>query len=118
VTIQTKLIGFAAMASLLLTIPALSVADEATDALWAKECASCHGVDGKANTKIGKIQKVKDLTDPEVRAKFDRARMIESTKNGILKADGKTPWMKAYGTKLSEEQIAALVDHVINDLGQ
>jgi cytochrome c553 len=112
------LIGLAATAGLILTIPALSLADADTDALWAKECASCHGVDGKANTKIGKIQKVKDLTDPEVRAKFDRARMIESTKNGILKADGKTPWMKEYGTKLSDEQIGALVDHVINDLGQ
>jgi cytochrome c6 len=86
-------------------------------ALWGKECAKCHGQDGKAQTKMGKMQKVKDLTDPAVRAEFNRDRMIASTKDGILKEDGKTPWMKGFAEKLSDEQIAALVDYVLNDIG-
>ena len=47
-------------------------------------------------------------------AKFDRDRMIASTKNGILKEDGKTPWMPVFGSKLSDEQIGALTDYVMN----
>lgn len=85
--------------------------------LWAKECAKCHGADGTGQTKMGRIQKVKDLTDATVRAGFDRDRMIASVKNGILKEDGKTPWMKGFADKLTDEQIAALVDYVINEIG-
>lgn len=110
-TIRTTLTGIAATASLVLAIPAFCTADNA--ALWTEHCASCHGADGKAATKMGKILKVEDLTNPEVIAKFDRAKMIASTKNGILKDDGKTPWMPEFGSKLSDEQIAALTDYVI-----
>ena len=37
-------------------------------ALWKKNCASCHGEDGKGQTKAGKTKKVEDLTNPEIRA--------------------------------------------------
>ena len=84
-------------------------------ALWKKNCASCHGEDGKAQTKAGKSKKVQDLTNPEVRAKFDRDRMIKSTKAGMKSEDGKE-LMKPYGEKLSDAEIAALTDYIINTL--
>jgi mono/diheme cytochrome c family protein len=84
-------------------------------ALWKKNCASCHGDDGKGQTKAGKSKKVQDLTNPEVRAKFDRDRMIKSTKEGMKSEDGKE-LMKPYGEKLSDAEIAALTDYVINTL--
>ena len=115
--IRTTVTGIATAASLVLAIPAFCVAEDAA-ALWTQHCASCHGADGKAATKMGKILKVEDLTDPEVIAAFDRDKMIASTKSGILKADGKTPWMPEFGSKLSDEQIAALTDYVINDIAK
>ena len=93
-------------------------AEEDVAALWAKHCASYHGADGKAQTKMGKILKVADLTNPDVRAGFDRAKMIAATKDGVLKDDGKTPWMPGFAGKLSDEQIAALTDYVIGDFGK
>jgi mono/diheme cytochrome c family protein len=84
-------------------------------ALWKKNCASCHGDDGKGQTKAGKSKKVQDLTSPEVRAKFDRERMIKSTKEGMKSEDGKE-LMKPYGEKLSDAEIAALIDYIINTL--
>jgi mono/diheme cytochrome c family protein len=117
VNIRPKLTGIAATLSLIVAIPALCAAED-TAALWTKHCASCHGADGKAATKMGKILKVEDLTNPEVVAQFDRDKMIASTKAGILKDDGKTPWMPEFGSKLSDEQIAALIDYVINDIAK
>jgi len=83
-------------------------------AVWKKNCASCHGEDGKGQTKAGRIKKVQDFTNAEVRAKFDRDRMIKSVKGGINDDAGKER-MKAFAEKLSEAEITALVDHVIND---
>lgn len=84
-------------------------------ALWKKNCASCHGEDGKGQTKAGKTKKVEDLTNPEVRAKFDREKMIKSTKEGIKGDDGKER-MKPYAEKLSDAEIAALTDYILNTL--
>ena len=86
-----------------------------TAAIWNKNCASCHGKDGKGQTKAGKTKKVQDLTDPAVRAKFDRERMIKATKEGIKDEAGKER-MKPYADKLSEADIAALTDYIINTL--
>jgi len=83
--------------------------------LWKKNCASCHGEDGKGQTKAGKQKKVEDLTNPEVRAKFDRDRMIKSIKEG-KKDDAGKERMKPYADKLSEAEIAALADYIINTL--
>lgn len=84
-------------------------------ALWKKNCASCHGEDGKGQTKAGKTKKVQDLTNPEVRAKFDRDRMIKATKEGIKDDAGKDR-MKPYAEKLSDAEIGALTDYIINTL--
>jgi mono/diheme cytochrome c family protein len=84
-------------------------------ALWKKNCASCHGEDGKGQTKAGKTKKVEDLTNPEIRAKFDRDRMIKATKEGIKDEAGKER-MKPYAEKLSDAEIAALTDYIINTL--
>jgi mono/diheme cytochrome c family protein len=85
-------------------------ADDAARELWTKNCASCHGADGKAATKMGQMLKVNDLTDPAVRAKFDRERMIKAIKEGVAKEGGTTLAMPGYSPKLTDEQIGALVD--------
>jgi mono/diheme cytochrome c family protein len=85
-------------------------------AVFKKKCASCHGADGKGDTKMGKKLSVKDLTSPEVNKDFDRDRMIKSTNEGIKDDKGKTV-MKGFAGKLSDEEIAASVDHIIATFG-
>lgn len=89
--------------------PAASATD--VEAIWAKNCKSCHGEDGKGETKAGKMQKAPDFTNAEIRAGFDRARMIVSVTEGVKDESGKMR-MRGYGEKLSAAEIAALVDYI------
>ena len=77
---------------------------------WAKDCMQCHGKNGAADTKMGKLLNAKDLTSPQVQASFTDAQATDAIKNGI-KENGKTK-MKAFGDKLSEDEIKALVAYV------
>jgi mono/diheme cytochrome c family protein len=74
---------------------------------WDNNCAQCHGKDGRADTKMGKQLNAKDLTDPKVQAAFTDAKATQSIKEGV-KQNGKTT-MKAFGGKLTDEEIKALV---------
>jgi mono/diheme cytochrome c family protein len=84
----------------------------ATDANsnWIANCTPCHGKTGNANTPMGKSLKAKDLTDPKAQATFTDAKAAESIKNGV-KENGVMK-MKAFGDKLSEDEIKALVTYV------
>src|SRR5438034_10589962 len=88
----------------------LAVRAAAAKANWANNCAQCHGADGKANTKMGKMLSAKDLTDPKVQAEFTDAKATQSIKEGV-KQGGKTT-MKAFGGKLTDDEIKALVAYV------
>jgi mono/diheme cytochrome c family protein len=77
---------------------------------WANNCAQCHGPDGKANTKMGKMLSAKDLTDPKVQGEFSDAKATQSIKEGV-KQNGKTT-MKAFAGKLTDDEIKALVAYV------
>jgi cytochrome c553 len=115
--LTTSMVSVSMLAAVLMLAATHARAEEGMDvpALWKKNCASCHGEDGKGETKAGKSKKVQDLTNPEVRAKFDRDRMIKSTKDGMKSEEGKE-LMKPYGEKLSDAEIAALTDYIINTL--
>jgi len=89
---------------------AFSVAAADPKALWDANCTQCHGKDGRADTKMGKALSAKDLTDPKVQGAFSDAKATESIKNGV-KENGKTT-MKAFGGKLSDDEIKALVAYV------
>jgi mono/diheme cytochrome c family protein len=77
---------------------------------WDANCAQCHGKSGNADTKMGKTLNAKDLTDAKVQAAFTDAKATESIKNGV-KENGKTT-MKAFGGKLTDDEIKALVAYV------
>ena len=84
-------------------------ADDTTQ-LWDKNCAACHGKDGKGQTMIGRKLQIKDFTDPKAQASFTDAEATKAIKEGITK-DGQLK-MKAFGDKLSDDDIKALVAHV------
>jgi mono/diheme cytochrome c family protein len=77
---------------------------------WDNNCVQGHGKDGRADTKMGKTLSAKDLTDPKVQAAFTDAKATQSIKEGV-KQNGKTT-MKAFGGKLTDQEIKALVAYV------
>ncbi len=50
--------------------------------LYAKNCASCHGKDGRAKTLKGKIKHARNLTDPTWANKVDDERLFNTIMNG------------------------------------
>jgi mono/diheme cytochrome c family protein len=98
------------LAASLLIASTMSLRAADAQALWAANCAQCHGKDGHADTKMGKTLNAKDLTDPAVQASFTDAKATQSIKEGV-KTNGKTT-MKAFGDKLSDDDVKALVAYV------
>src|SRR5512134_3979437 len=78
--------------------------------LWGQHCASCHGKDGKGQTKAGKKAGVKDQTDAAYQAGLTDEKMFTAIKAGF-KEDGKEK-MKPFGDKLKDDEIKALVAQV------
>jgi len=77
---------------------------------WDNHCASCHGADGKAQTKTGKKLKLKDYTDAKVQAELKDEDMIKATADGVV-VDGKEK-MKGFKAELSADEIKDLVAHI------
>jgi cytochrome c6 len=94
----------------LFTVATTSVRAADAKANWDANCVQCHGKTGNADTKMGKTLNAKDLTDPKVQAAFTDAKATQSIKEGV-KENGKTT-MKAFGGKLTDDEIKALVAYV------
>lgn len=75
--------------------------------LFATNCASCHGLDGKARTPAGKALGAKDLSA----SKLSDAEIERQITNGVQDASGKQR-MPAFKSRLTAEDITALVAHV------
>lgn len=73
--------------------------------LYAKNCASCHGRDGRAKTFKAKFNHARNLTDPEWQGRASDERIFNSIMNG----KGKMP---VFAKKLSEQEIDSLVAYV------
>jgi mono/diheme cytochrome c family protein len=77
---------------------------------WEKNCAKCHGPDGKGKTKMGEKLGIKDYTDAKVQDTMKDDEMVKAIKEGVK--DGEKTRMKAFGDALSDDEIKALVKHV------
>ena len=77
---------------------------------WTKHCASCHGKDGKGETKAGKKAGVKDQTDAKYQESLTDDKMFQAVKEGY-KEDGKEK-MKPFRDKLTDDEVKALVAFV------
>ena len=76
-------------------------------AIYGKDCASCHGKDGRAQTfKSKHFVHARDLTNVQWQDSVSDERLFNSINNG----KGKN--MPAFGKKLSEEEINSLVNYV------
>ncbi len=93
----------------LLAVGAISVRAADAKELWEKNCAKCHGEDGKGKTKMGEKLGVKDYTDAKVQAELKDEQLTKAIKEGIK--DGDKTKMKAFGD-LSDDEVKALVAHI------
>ena len=85
-----------------LALPAGPKPDDGGD-LFKQKCSMCHGADGKGYPAL----KTPDFTDPKVQAALSDKEIVETIKNGK-----KGTAMPAFGDKLSDEQIHALVTYI------
>ena len=93
-------------AIILILVMALAPLAFAADgaAVYKAKCATCHGVDGKGQSPMGKKMNLRDLGSPEVQKQTDK-ELYDWTAVG----KGKMP---GYKDKLSDEEIKALVAHM------
>jgi cytochrome c553 len=98
------------LTSLLLTIPAATVFAGDVKEMYEKDCAKCHGSDGKGETKMGKKLGAKDYTDLAVQAALKDDAAFKATKEGLKDKEGKVLMKPAEG--VSDEEIKALVAHL------
>lgn len=104
---MTKIIT---MSLALVAASALSVSAADAKALYEKDCAKCHGTDGKGETKMGKKLGAKDYTDAKVQAEMKDDQAVKVIKEGLKDKAGKTLMKPAEG--LSDADIKGLVTYM------
>lgn len=76
--------------------------------LYARNCATCHGTDGRAKTSKGKFSHARDLTDAKWHDDVTDERIFNSIMNG-RNVRGNMP---AFSDKLNEKEVESLVSFV------
>lgn len=89
----------------LLPLASLHAADGV--AVFTSHCAPCHGADGKARTPAGKKLGAKDLSE----SKLPDAAIAQQILEGAKDSRGHER-MPAFKSKLSADEVSALVSHV------
>jgi cytochrome c553 len=104
---MNKLMATAILTILLLGAASISAAD--AKATYEKQCAKCHGPDGKGQTKMGKQAGAKDYTDPKVQAEITDEKAIKAMKEGV-KIKGKEVMKPA--ENLSDDDMKGLIAYI------
>lgn len=103
---KSRFVLVAAVLILLAAYPVVVTAATTSDgpALYKSKCALCHGADGSGQTPVAKSMKIRDLRSDEVQKQTD----LELTKI-ISGGKGKMP---AFGQKLTNADVGALIAHI------
>jgi cytochrome c553 len=92
------------------TVAALSAHADDAKTIFEKDCAKCHGADGKGQTKMGQKLGVKDYTDAKVQAELKDEEATKAIKEGLKDKEGKVLMKPA--ENLSENDIKGLVAYI------
>ena len=76
---------------------------------YKKHCKKCHGWDGKAQTKMGKKKKLRDLTTAEYQSKAKDDEIVKVIKEGWKDPENPKRKMKPYGEKLSDAEVKTML---------
>ena len=93
-----------------MAVSALSASAADAKATYEKDCAKCHGADGKGETKMGKKYNAKDYTNAKVQAELKDEAAIKAIKEGYKDKEGKVVMKPAEG--LSDDEIKGLVTYM------
>ncbi len=77
---------------------------------WENSCASCHGAEGKGDTKKGKKLKLRDYSNPKVQVELKDEEMLKAIIEGVT--DKGKERMKAFKDEMSEAEAKELVAYV------
>ncbi len=94
----------------MLGMAALSAHAADAKALYEKDCAKCHGADGKGATKMGQKLGAKDYTSAKVQEEMKDEGACKAIKEGLKDKDGKVLMKPAEG--LSDDEIKSLVAYM------
>jgi cytochrome c553 len=93
-----------------IAVTALSARAEDAKTTYEKDCAKCHGTDGKGDTKMGKKLGAKDYTDAKVQEELKDDAAFKSIKEGLKDKEGKSLMKPSEG--LSDDDIKGLVAYM------
>jgi len=94
----------------MLAIPAVPLLAADAKTLYEKECAKCHGTDGKGDTKMGKKLGAKDYTDAKVQADLKDDAAFKAIKDGLKDKEDKVLMKPIDGA--SDEEVKGLVSYM------
>jgi cytochrome c553 len=89
---------------------ALSARADDAKATFEKDCAKCHGTDGKGDTKMGKKLGCKDYTDAKVQAELKDDAAFKAIKEGLKDKEDKVLMKPA--ESLGDPDIKGLVAYM------
>ena len=78
---------------------------------YKTHCTSCHGSDGKSQTRLGKKSGAKDLSDKVALAKLTDEDVFKTIKFGRKNDKGEEK-MEPFGDDMSDPEITELVAYV------
>ena len=76
--------------------------------LFKKNCARCHGIEGRGDTELGRTYQTPDLTDPDW---WRKNAKLTSTANLVSIVSKGRGGMPAFGKKLKRSEIRLLVNY-------
>ena len=94
----------------MLAVSALSAAAADAKETYEKDCAKCHGTDGKGQTKMGAKLGAKDYTDAKVQEALKDEDGVKAIKDGLKDKAGKQLMKPTEG--ISDADAKALVAHM------
>lgn len=86
-----------------------SVRARQVDELFNRNCARCHGADGRGDTPSGHLFKAPDFTDPEWWKKNSSITNTRTLRSVVTRGKAGMP---GFGKKLTRDQINRLVERV------
>jgi len=109
-TKRTWMIGLAAAA---LPFAARAEVDKKTERLWKAKCATCHGVDGKAQTDQGTKMGMTDITTAAWQKSLTDDQIKKAIGTGLKREKGgKAQEMDPFADKLEVAQIETLAGYI------
>jgi cytochrome c553 len=107
---ETKMKKLIPLLVAMASLPAMSVCAADAKALYEKDCAKCHGADGKGDTRMGKKLGAKDYSNPNVQAALKDDAAFKAIKEGLKGKEDNTLMKPIEGA--SDDDIKALVGYM------